>query len=210
MRPSKPSRIAFLFQSTHPVWGATYFSIPLFFGSDVSIHAPRVGCDTWRMPQGDHSIRFNPRTPCGVRLVGYFRYGISVAVSIHAPRVGCDVRAHVRCLPPPAFQSTHPVWGATQGETRMHKGRWFQSTHPVWGATRHRIMSFKVSSVSIHAPRVGCDIPWYRESLRPHSVSIHAPRVGCDMPGQVTSPKTTCFNPRTPCGVRQQPCLSWE
>ena len=198
----------------------------------VSIHAPRVGCDvkpqtisTWiarfnpRTPCGvrlpckrvRHRQRgFNPRTPCGVRLVGYFRYGISVAVSIHAPRVGCDVRAHVRCLPPPAFQSTHPVWGATQGETRMHKGRWFQSTHPVWGATRHRIMSFKVSSVSIHAPRVGCDIPWYRESLRPHSVSIHAPRVGCDMPGQVTSPKTTCFNPRTPCGVRQQPCLSWE
>ena len=59
----------------------------------------------------------------------------------------------------------------------------FQFTHPVWGATwSSRIVQITIV-VSIHAPRVGCD-------LCPHlkrgegGVSIHAPRVGCDPPIQ--------------------------
>ena len=33
------------FQFTHPVWGATLKLVGRKFGSIVSIHAPRVGCD---------------------------------------------------------------------------------------------------------------------------------------------------------------------
>ena len=33
------------FQFTHPVWGATYILIFIQELTDVSIHAPRVGCD---------------------------------------------------------------------------------------------------------------------------------------------------------------------
>ena len=56
--------------------------------------------------------------------------------------------------------------------------------------------------VSIHAPRVGCDvllpIGWepYLE------VSIHAPRVGCDLTRSQNSKLEISFNSRTPCGVR--------
>ena len=78
---------------------------------------------------------------------------------------------------------------------------WFQFTPPVWGATLNIRGSGRQVTVSIHAPRVGCDYPKVYETLTAISfnsrtpcgvrhkaktfkglfdVSIHAPRVGCD------------------------------
>ena len=78
----------------------------------------------------------------------------------------------------------------------------FQSTHPVWGATRPDRGGGVALVISIHAPRVGCDI-------RGHGIkqwdfiSIHAPRVGCDWGLQMRPVRWLNFNPRTPCGVRR-------
>ena len=55
------------FQSTLPVWGATYSLIINNFFRDISIHAPRVGSDTTLYLNGTLS-----------------------KISIHAPRVGSD------------------------------------------------------------------------------------------------------------------------
>ncbi len=57
-------------------------------------------------------------------------------------------------------------------------------------------------SVSIHAPREGCDegdttISWYL-----YGVSIHAPREGCDHILTIYQLIRYSFNPRTPRGVR--------
>ena len=56
---------------------------------------------------------FNPRAPCGARLV-----------------------AKLQLQPLPIFQSTRPVWGATMSGICTSKSWQFQSTRPVWGATR--------------------------------------------------------------------------
>ena len=58
----------FQFQSTLPVWGATSCRAYPAFGSDISIHAPRVGSDLTIM------------------IIKEEKYYIS----IHAPRVGSD------------------------------------------------------------------------------------------------------------------------
>ena len=55
------------FQSTHPGWGATLPRLVTWTIRQISIHAPRVGCD--------RSTVKAPR--CKI-------------ISIHAPRVGCD------------------------------------------------------------------------------------------------------------------------
>ena len=55
------------FQSTHPARGATVRRPPFCFHFDISIHAPREGCD------------FAPRNDGGMWVI-----------SIHAPREGCD------------------------------------------------------------------------------------------------------------------------
>ena len=125
----------------------------------ISIHAPRVGCDTVAdvmLLQGENRD-FNPRTPCGVRPDNRGIY--------HGP---CK------------FQSTHPVWGATRkAEKAINQGKYFnprtpcgvrqralysansfvkfQSTHPVWGATAVQLEGPARPQISIHAPRVGCD-----------------------------------------------------
>ena len=127
---------------------------------------------------------FNPRTPCGVRLIigspiglsGLFqsthslrsatRYGsrgsVHADVSIHALLAECDL-----------------VWRATP----PHKSL-FQSTHSLRSATS-RI-------ASVHPAR---------------KVSIHALLAECDRCFPLGGCLCACFNPRTPCGVRLRPTL---
>ena len=80
-----------MFQSTHPVWGATWRNRTWDILAGVSIHAPRVGCDQ------------------DISLAHVKQY----IVSIHAPRVGCDLLYQGEHTKIGKFQSTHPVWGAT-------------------------------------------------------------------------------------------------
>ena len=56
------------------------------------------------------------------------------------------------------FQSTHPVRGATHGDdSDAAYAKAFQSTHPVRGATGDFDVVFQDDTISIHAPREGCD-----------------------------------------------------
>ena len=147
-----------IFQSTHPVRGATMegvddFPYDLYFN-------PRTPCGV-RQPASDgcvHARYFNPRTPCGVRP--------STASS-----------AGKRWL---LFQSTHPVRGATYRRlTRRGADDYFNPRTPCGVRRQSLLYSVLSSSISIHAPRAGCD----SETLSRHAVSyisIHAPRAGCD------------------------------
>ena len=124
------------FQSTHPGWGATQHQLQMKRFTDVSIHAPRVGCDAPQHSPEPCLRGFNPRTPGGVRPGRPFIASSGIGrVSIHAPRVGCD--------------------SPSQGLASLSAQ--FQSTHPGWGATLQVNVTLGVSKVSIHAPRVGCD-----------------------------------------------------
>ena len=167
------------FQSTHPLRGATGKLARREFSRLISIHAPLAGCDSFCGISNLIVINFNPRTPCGVRLMRpYMSLGI------------------------PAFQSTHPLRGAT-GETTCMSRSWtdfnprtpcgvrrdfmfpslsvieFQSTHPLRGATSKTLQ---------------------RSSNQ--RISIHAPLAGCDFSGFLLRSVQSNFNPRTPCGVR--------
>ena len=146
-------------------------------------------------------------------------------ISIHAPRVRCDGSGLSFTLEHYIFQSTHLVWGATlqrpspwqwkkyfnprtscevrlEAEGLIECLDWFQSTHLVWGATSPKELERESPSISIHAPRVRCDLTeriqgmahelfqsthlvWGATSDKlslgvGNSISIHAPRVRCD------------------------------
>ena len=170
-----------IFQSTLPVWGAT----PSRYGSvqhvRISIHAPRVGSDMI----------------CCSTLI------TADCISIHAPRVGSDQLILFAPSRNTGFQSTLPVWGATDhatavlgqrcdfnprspcGERRTHDtvggcGTIFQSTLPVWGATWTvgKIYEYKDD----FNPRSPCGERRKKllESYAMSGISIHAPRVGSD------------------------------
>ena len=101
-------------------------------------------------------------------------------VSIHAPHAGRDAGVSADHMGLAAFQSTRPMRGATVMRTLKENMTEFQSTRPVWGATL---------SCRSRSPRT--------------PVSIHAPRVGRDSLPSFPTPRTRCFNPRAPCGARQ-------
>ena len=126
---------SFQFQSTHPVRGATLLQLVADGKIDISIHAPRAGCDWWWPCLSCPGLNFNPRTPCGVRLKGGVGKTVtavfqsthpvrgatratmasihSLGISIHAPRAGCDSKTYSPTSSGFSFQSTHPVRGAT-------------------------------------------------------------------------------------------------
>ena len=147
-----------VFQSTHPVRGATYYPIYKEEHRAISIHAPREGCDIiyggyndWTYGfQSTHPVRgatklladsglstFQSTHPVRGATVRFQRCITQIVISIHAPRVGCDTHDLNHRPAHWVFQSTHPVRGATITRTKRHSTIQFQSTHPVRGATAY-------------------------------------------------------------------------
>ena len=123
---------------------------------------------------------FNPRTPCGVRLVCL---AIRCYLLNFNPRTPCGVRLCFDRL-----------------------SRWLKDFNPRTPCGVRRggasILSRR-PSISIHAPLAGCDSNQLTLQYRYKEISIHAPLAGCDvLPLSSAAAKPTDFNPRTPCGVR--------
>ena len=105
-----------IFQSTLPVWGATWKP-----GADEPVKEfqstlPVWGATAGILHQNRPGMYFNPRSPCGERqLQDAYKDTQNKNISIHAPRVGSDAASFGNregdCLR--RFQSTLPVWGAT-------------------------------------------------------------------------------------------------
>ena len=103
-----------LFQSTQPEWAATRYLLAAIlrilmisihaarvgcdtfahwlveWGIRISIHAARVGCDAGRLNILETMKHFNPRSPSGLRQAGSAEGTQFIIISIHAARVGCD------------------------------------------------------------------------------------------------------------------------
>ena len=154
-----------MFQSTHPARGAT--------------PASAIALNTGRS--------FNPRTPRGVRRARRLR--------------------QIKMF---AFQSTHPARGATTSivcRYRCHHS--FQSTHPARGATNNiKHTCFVIASFNPRTPRGVrlCVVSLIAWAI---SVSIHAPRAGCDLKIIKCISLSQRFNPRTPRGVRRSSSFSF-
>ena len=107
------SGIFWAFQSTRPVWGATWYL-----------------CTRWK-----RSVFQSTRPVWGATVKTEWSDFI-VTISIHAPRVGRDFPVSPARHKTLRFQSTRPVWGATYMPDMSQPGAVkFQSTRPVWGAT---------------------------------------------------------------------------
>ena len=123
------------FQSTHPLRGATSALVAYRCLRCISIHAPLAGCDRSVRWDGDFQQNFNPRTPCGVRLLRL----------VALPR-------------PKRFQSTHPLRGATSGSQCTFLSRPYFNPRTPCGVRRTAPSQISASYlISIHAPLAGCD-----------------------------------------------------
>ena len=198
-RPTRRSRRTF--QSTHPVRGATRSRAEDQAGQEISIHAPRAGCDAARRTLSAVSAHFNPRTPCGVRRRPP---APSPAPPYFNPRTPCGVRldpARISCFCA-NFNPRTPCGVRPHQSTTAHKmgdfnprtpcgvrlivskvdtgGEPFQSTYPVRGATaghsrRWKPCRFQSTYPVRGATRNTCN------RLQGVRISIHVPRAGCDL-----------------------------
>ena len=113
-RPSRPFSVppSSVFQSTPPVWWATFGQV--FAGEEIgiSIHAPRVGGDVFDLIERAHNL-----------------------ISIHAPRVGGDPCEAIMIGGRYDFNPRPPCGGRPASAVGGLTGSRFQSTPPVWGAT---------------------------------------------------------------------------
>ena len=168
----------------------------------VSIHAPRTGCDAIGRGARRPPASFNSRTPHGVRLrlTGFFSPPIQFqfthpargatrtvkesrkgrTVSIHAPRTGCDIinlnsSNHIIMR----FNSRTPHGVRPNTDVIHYQQLKFQFTHPARGATAYqRVARRGTTRFNSRTPHGVRPPPKYETSRR--TVSIHAPRTGCD------------------------------
>ena len=168
-----------IFQSTLPVWGATFCAeiIKLSMGisihaprvgsdllryqlyafSTISIHAPRVGSDLTESLDTATPLDFNPRSPCGERPKPYGSRISYHTISIHAPRVGSDSRLSGCGYAPAYFNPRSPCGERRNSQSIGLWNRYFNPRSPC--GERHAAPAEQAVQrcISIHAPRVGSD-----------------------------------------------------
>ena len=171
------------FQSTHPARGATFTSPFLF-----------------QVPGN-----FNPRTPRGVRPGPTATAVVVAAISIHAPREGCDYKREGV----PCFDYEISIHAPREGCDRkafksISKAKHFNPRTPR-GVRQGPSGRCSRDSDNFN-PRTPRGVrPRPPPSLcHSQSISIHAPREGCDHGKFEAYAYINDFNPRTPRGVRRQ------
>ena len=122
------------FQPTRPLRGATVAKHTNNLDEKISTHAPLAGRDFAVSTFVLTLLYFNPRAPCGARLVNDF-----------------DVDSDT------LFQPTRPLRGATSLSTSMTKLSTFQPTRPLRGATIRIDLLNLFCRISTHAPLAGRD-----------------------------------------------------
>ena len=192
-----------IFQSTHPVWGATCNR--KFYGGGLRFQSthPVWGATFKSISHPSAKTRFQSTHPVWGATILPTSNTSRTAISIHAPRVGCD-QAELKKYQDAEISIHAPRVGCDRRRRSNKKcTTTFQSTHPVWGATPNDYVRLESeSAISIHAPRVGCDGLAAQFGA---FVKDFNPRTPCGVrPGQEQAPRGgRYFNPRTPCGVRR-------
>ena len=122
----------------------------------VSIHAPRAGCDLMLVLINSSPRCFNSRTPCGVRLTILI---ITRNISSFNSRTPCGVRLRYKgdFLLLARFNSRTPCGVRHTYRQLSTTSLGFNSRTPCGVRLRFGIAYRSSMSVSIHAPRAGCD-----------------------------------------------------
>ena len=186
--------------------GATLSASRLLAPVAISIHAPHAGCDILNPDHAD----------------------IRVDISIHAPHAGCDDSPSASASVPVAFQSTHPMRGATLCEedrpqpeadfnprtpcgvrrtdnTGRTRKCHFNPRTPC-GVRRDALKAYLAEAqISIHAPHAGCDSSLSLSIMATPSFQSTHPMRGVTKDALEFLALFKYFNPRTPCGVRLLP-----
>ena len=149
---------------------------------------PRAPCGARRLPircRSGHGD-FNPRAPCGARRHGEGTIRVVVTISIRAPRAGRDACA---C-------------------SVSESSRNFNPRAPC-GARRRAALDARTDRrISIRAPRAGRDKAGCWPPAPQRQFQSARPVRGATLESFLYGGADKYFNPRAPCGARQQKCTN--
>ena len=128
-----------IFQSTLPVWGATF------------------GFNRFQV----YFQNFNPRSPCGERRVCLYTSMASKPFQSTLPVWGATTAEFIARYFSKDFNPRSPCGERPMPSFALTGFSLFQSTLPVWGATEVFELPAMSEDISIHAPRVGSDLQRY-------------------------------------------------
>ena len=149
-----------------------------------------------------HVGNFNPRTPRGVRQVADGPPGDCVIISIHAPREGCDKAPLAGGTKERNFNPRTPRGVRLFGVLTKNRSLDFNPRTPRGVRRGGMSAPMRGGDFNPRTPR-GVRRSVMRSSICSNSISIHAPREGCDeRPCCTSETGRHYFNPRTPRGVR--------
>ena len=190
------------FQSTRPMRGATLAGDHLRPQDGISIHAPHAGRDIRRRTRVLGRNHFNPRAPCGARLLESLLRSIYLHFNPRAPRGARP--AAVADAVDGFFISIHaPREGRDCWEFLPVAGRDNFNPRAPRGARPHfQPEAENGKLISIHAPREGRDKGLIYSNMGIGYISIHAPREGRDLDTAASNMSANNFNPRAPRGAR--------
>ena len=171
------------FQPTRPLRGATgeLFSLPLA-DYHISTHAPLAGRDVSSVHFSARTRNFNPRAPCGARLIFIFFYSFFCNISTHAPLAGRDGREHRERPGAGNFNPRAPCGARPFSRVLLLCPKPFQPTRPLRGATATVLCAEHRVDISTHAPLAGRDLGAGAPYGLEYNISTHAPLAGRDNP----------------------------
>ena len=145
----------------------------------ISIHAPLAGSDKDNTNDGQRTIHFNPRSPCGERQVCANHSTCSAEFQSTLPLRGATTSTPTTARTS-RFQSTLPLRGATSGRSPVRRGFDFNPRSPC--GERPVTPSRKIPLISYFNPRSPCGERHFvlRLNTKNRIISIHAPLAGSD------------------------------
>ena len=196
------------FQSALPLRGATgaytgNFRNAMEFQSALPLRGATRDCRTALIGPGRISIRA-PLAGSDGRPDG--RPGFYV-ISIRAPLAGSDTRAYSLRYTHRHFNPRSPCGERLRPNCRWSWNLYFNPRSPCGERPRGPARDRR-RHISIRAPLAGSDDPGRRAAALPH-ISIRAPLAGSDQGDSGPRQEVRDFNPRSPCGERQQNALQY-
>ena len=154
------------FQSTCPMWGATYHYYPL---EACSIF--QSTCPMW-----------------GATAAGYNHLANEEYISIHVPHVGRDKLPRIRDRRPRHFNPRAPCGARPELPDEGNVPFYFNPRAPCGARLRETLTLTQRDIISIHVPHVGRDSDGKRKMIVFRCISIHVPHVGRDTAVLLTIP----------------------
>ena len=156
------------------------------------------------------TLRFNSRSPSGLRRGTLLSLLLLHRVSIHAAQVGCDsTRASLSSLTS-CFNSRSPSGLRRHNAPALPSGTTCFNSRSPSGLRQSMLPTpIRIQSVSIHAAQAGCDVSnttirkfWYSFNSRSPS-GLRQNLHGLGLVGG-------CFNSRSPSGLRHSRAKSYD